>query len=163
MKTTGVSTAVRSGTSKGREDATCSGWKVSSTARKDTTPLVMTSALGGLRNAKLQKFKPQSPAELEADGESSQSVLPLSSDSKREQGKTSSQSMRKTSLPGETEATSEGGRGRGGEDGDVGGGGVVSKEGERGMRSWHSAGKVGTERSTKLLKVLTYYKYMHPV
>lgn len=119
----------------------------------------MTSALGGLRNAKLQKFKPRSPAELEADGESSQSVLPLSSDSKREQGKTSSQSMRKTSLPGETE---EGGRGGGG-DGDVGGGGVVSKGRERGMRSWHSAGKVGTERSTKLLQVLNYYKYMHPV
>lgn len=161
MKTTGVSTAVPSGTSTGREDVTSSSWKVSSTARKDTTPLVMTSALGGLRNAKLQKFKPRSPAELEADGESSQSVLPLSSDSKREQGKTSSQSMRRTSLPGETEATSEGGRGR--EDEDVGGGGVVPKGGESGMRSWHSAGKVGTDRSTKLLQVLNYYKYMHPV
>ena len=123
----------------------------------------MTSALGGLRNAKLQKFKPRSPAELEADGESSQRVLPLSSDSKREQVKTSSQSMRKTSLPGEIEATSEHGRGREGEDEDVGGGGVVSKGGERGMRSWHSAGKVGTDRSTKLLQVLNYYKYMHPV
>ena len=109
---------------------------------------MMTSAFGGLRNTKLQKFKPRSPAEFEAEGDSSQTVQPLG-----EQGKTSCQSRRKTSLPGETEANSEVGRGRGGGDWDVVGGGVVLKGGERGMRSWHSAGKVGTEQKTKLLQV----------
>ena len=129
--------------------------------RKDIAPLksqVTTTPLGSSRNTKLQKFKPRSLAEFESDERSLESVL-LSS-SRREPGETLPQKMGKSSLP----ETSSGGErewgrgGRGGREGgrkekgkwNVGRDDAVLKGGEKGVTSWHSAGRAGTERKTAL-------------
>ena len=133
---------------------------------------VTTTPLGSSRNAKLQKFKPRSLAEFESDERSLESV-PLPS-SRREPGEILPQKKGKSSLP---ETSSGGGRGGGGrgeregggregggrEGGGREGGGrkergkwnvgrddAVLKGGEKGVTSWHSAGRAGTERKTTL-------------
>lgn len=130
---------------------------------------VTTTPLGSSRNTtKVHKFKPRSLAEFEPDERALESV-PLPS-SRKEPGEILPQEMGKSSLPGKVETSSGGERGGGGRgeskeerSGGREGGGrkgreggkwnvgrddAVLKRGEKGMTSWHSAGRVGTERKT---------------
>ena len=76
---------------------------------------VTTTPLGSWRNAKLQKFKPCSPAEFESDERSLESVpLPFS---RREPGEILPQKMGKSSLLETSTGGERGGGGRGGREG----------------------------------------------
>ena len=170
VKNTGV--PIHSSTSnKGGSSTSFSGRKSTSMTRKDMAPLksqVTTTPLGSSRNAKVQKFKPRSLADFEPDERGLESV-PLPS-SRREPGEILPQEMGKSSLSGKVETSSGGERGgggrgesKGGRSGGREGGGrkergggkwnvgrddAVLKGGEKGITSWHSAGRAGTERKT---------------